>query len=137
MKSWLEMKQELEHLSYDEKLSAARRALGDSLGVLKRLYPNEWGRVLFCIFSSAVAADGTLSEAEERFIGALLDLPPHSVKMIAAGYNTATDDFVDQLVDYLPDGEREALILLVACVTACDENISRKENAFVERLIAR
>ena len=137
MNSWNEMKRELMNKGFEEKLQVAKGALDGSLHVLKRLYPNEWGRVLFCLFASAIAADGTLSEAEERFIGALLDLPTHSVKMIAAGYTAATDDFVDQLVDYLPDEEREALILLVACVAACDETMTRKESAFVERLIAR
>ena len=137
MNSWNDMIQELMSKSYEEKLDIARGALDGSLHVLKRLYPNEWGKVLFCLFSSAIAADGALSEAEERFIAALLDLPTHSVKMIAAGYSAATDDFVDQLVDYLPTEEREALILLVACVAACDESLTRKESSFIERLIAR
>lgn len=136
VKSWNELMQELVSRGHSALLETAKEAMAALSPTLQRLYPNEYGKVFYCIFSSVLAADGDLTTAEQAFIAELLGLPPRSIHMLMAGYTEASADFVDTLVDYLPERERQALILLVACVAACDESVSRTESAFLERLMS-
>ena len=88
MNSWNDMIQELMSKSYEEKLDMARGALDGSLHVLKRLYPNEWGKVLFCLFSSAIAADGgSVAIKSNRRAFTLLYTIQEEVHRFAIGYH--------------------------------------------------
>lgn len=136
MESWNDMMERLVSEDYDGLLRIAREAMADALTDIKRLYPNEYGKVLYLILSSALAADGDLSVPEKRFISDLLHLPEHTVSSIIAGYSPASDEFVTHLVNYLPPQQRQKLILLIACVAVCDKTISRGENAFLKGLMA-
>ncbi|MBE6594176.1 MAG: hypothetical protein J6L87_06390 [Clostridia bacterium] len=135
MASWEETMQQLVNEDYETLLEMAKEALRMTMPEIRRLYPNEHAKVYYYVLSAALGADGDLTDLEKCFVSELLDIPMQSVKSIVAGYSKEAAEFVNHLVDYLPIEQRAPLIMLIACVAACDETISRDENAFLKKLM--
>ena len=137
MESWNEIMQRLVNEDYDTLLGMARGTLNDLIPVFKKIdTENEGAALMYFTLSSAVAADGKLTVIENKFLGDLLNLSTESNIRMLESHDSKIDDLVDKLVDSLPDHERTLLILLVATLAACDESITRDENAFLKRLMA-
>lgn len=137
MESWNEIMQRLVNEDYDTLLGMARGTLNDLIPVFKKIdTENDGAALMYFTLSSAVAADGKLTVIENKFLGDLLNLSTESNIRMLESHDSKIDDLVDKLVDSLPDHERTLLILLVATLAACDESITRDENAFLKRLMA-
>lgn len=137
MATWNETLQQLVNEDYDSLLNIARGTLNDLMPTFKELDPdNEGAAVVFYTISSAVASDGKLTALERKFICDLLGVSSDSVSTMLNAHDAKMDELVDSMVDNFPQDESASLLLLVATVAACDETISREENAFLKRLLA-
>ena len=118
--------QEFVNKDYSELLALAKEAMVRVMPVCKAVDEEHEGMaMLTAILLSAVAADGKLTGLDAAGVDKLTDL--YTGKMV---------DVTDVLADNCPNELKANILMLITCLAACDETISRDENAFIRKIMA-
>ncbi len=128
--------QNLVNKEYDELLGFAKIAIGKILPACQAVDKDNNGVFMVTsIILSAVAADGKLSAIEKQFIHDLLDLTDEQIDTFIGMYDSRMAGLTDQFADALTADLKADVVMLVCCIAACDETISREETAFIAKLL--
>lgn len=129
--------QEFVNKDYDELLNLAKQAVVRVLPVCKSVDEQNNGiGALTAILLSAVAADGKLTRLEAQFLGEITGLDAAGVDKLTDMYSGKMVELTDLLADKFSKEVKADIMILVTCLAACDETISREETAFLRQILA-
>ena len=132
--------QKIVNLSYEELLRFAETALVRVMPFFNSVAKDGKGGTFALPFiCTALAADGSFTELEHRFVNELLGTSYSYDQFKAVVQDYYTDewfDAVDGLTDTCPDDLKSDLVLFCLTFVAVDERISKEENAFIAKLMA-
>ena len=129
--------QEFVNKDYDELLALAKQAVTRVLPVCKTVDEQNNGiGALTAIQLSAVAADGKLTRLEAQFLGDITDLDAAGVDKLTDMYTGKMVELTDLLADKFSQETKADIMVLVTCLAACDQTISREETAFLRQIMA-
>lgn len=129
--------QEFVNKDYDELLALAKQAVTRVLPVCKTVDEQNNGiGALTAILLSAVAADGKLTRLEAQFLGDITGLDAAGVDKLTDMYTGKMVELTDLLADKFSQETKADIMVLVTCLAACDETISREETAFLRQIMA-
>ena len=129
--------QEFVNKDYDELLALAKQAVTRVLPVCKTVDEQNNGiGALTAILLSAVAADGKLTRLEAQFLGDITGLDAAGVDKLTDMYTGKMVELTDLLADKFSQETKADIMVLVTCLAACDETISREETAFLRQILA-
>lgn len=129
--------QEFVNKDYDELLALAKQAVTRVLPVCKTVDEQNNGiGVLTAILLSSVAADGKLTRLEAQFLGDITGLDAAGVDKLTDMYTGKMVELTDLLADKFSQETKADIMVLVTCLAACDETISREETAFLRQILA-
>ncbi len=132
-----ELMQKYVNSDYSTLVNLAQKALVNLIPVCKKVdADNDGFMMVSSIILSAIGADGVLSVLEKKFLGDVLGLDNDTVSKYIKMYNSKMADLVDHFADSLSTDIKADTVMLVCCVAACDEKISREETAFIRKLMA-
>lgn len=129
--------QEFVNKDYDELLALAKQAVTRVLPVCKTVDEQNNGiGALTAILLSSVAADGKLTRLEAQFLGDITGLDAAGVDKLTDMYTGKMVELTDLLADKFSQETKADIMVLVTCLAACDETISREETAFLRQIMA-
>lgn len=129
--------QEFVNKDYDELLGLAKQAVSRVLPVCKLVDEQNNGiAALTAILLSAVAADGKLTRLEAKFLGDITGLDANGVDKLTDMYSGKMVELTDALADKFSKETKADIMVLITCLAACDESISREETAFIRQILA-
>ena len=129
--------QEFVNKDYNELLALAKQAVTRVLPVCKSVDEQNNGiGALTAILLSAVAADGKLTRLEAQFLGDITGLDAAGVDKLTDMYTGKMVELTDLLADKFSKETKADIMILVTCLAACDETISREETAFLRQILA-
>lgn len=135
--SFNELMQDFVNTDYSKLVAMAGQAMANLIPVCKQVDPDNDGfMMLSSIVLAAVGADGKLSALEKQFLCDVMGLNGATVDKYIGMYNSKMPELVDHFVDTLGGDIKSNAVLLVCCIAACDETISREETAFIRKLLA-
>ena len=121
---------------YSTLVKLSKSAISDLIPVCKKLdSDNNGAMVLSAILLAAIGADGKLSALEQRFLGDILDMTPSQIDKYTDLYSGKEEALVEKLADVLNADLTASLVMLIACICAVDETITRDETAFIAKLL--
>lgn len=122
---------------YSELLALAKEAMVRVMPACKVVDEEHEGMaMLTAILLSAVAADGKLTGLEAKFLCELTGLDANGVDKLTDLYTGQMVNATDILADNCPAELKADILMLITCLAACDETISRDENAFIRQVMA-
>lgn len=128
--------QEFVNKDYDELLALAKQAVTRVLPVCKSVDEQNNGiGALTAILLSAIAADGKLTRLEAQFLGDITGLDAAGVDKLTDMYSGKMVELTDLLADKFSKEIKADIMILVTCLAACDETISREETAFLRQIL--
>ena len=129
--------QEFVNKDYNELLALAKQAVVRVLPVCKTVDEQNNGiAALTGILLSAVAADGKLTRLEAQFLADITGLDAAGVDKLTDMYTGKMVELTDLLADKFSKEVKADIMILVTCLAACDETISREETAFLRQILA-
>lgn len=129
--------QEFVNKDYDELLALAKQAVTRVLPVCKTVDEQNNGiGALTAILLSSVAADGKLTRLEAQFLSDITGLDAAGVDKLTDMYTGKMVELTDLLADKFSQETKADIMVLVTCLAACDETISREETAFLRQILA-
>ena len=129
--------QEFVNKDYDELLALAKQAVTRVLPVCKTVDEQNNGiGALTAILLSSVAADGKLTRLEAQFLSDITGLDAAGVDKLTDMYSGKMVELTDLLADKFSQETKADIMVLVTCLAACDETISREETAFLRQILA-
>lgn len=129
--------QEFVNKDYDELLALAKQAVTRVLPVCKTVDEQNNGiGALTAILLSSVAADGKLTRLEAQFLSDITGLDAAGVDKLTDMYTGKMVELTDLLADKFSQETKADIMVLVTCLAACDETISREETAFLRQIMA-
>ena len=129
--------QEFVNKDYDELLALAKQAVTRVLPVCKTVDEQNNGiGALTAILLSSVAADGKLTRLEAQFLSDITGLDAAGVDKLTDMYSGKMVELTDLLADKFSQETKADIMVLVTCLAACDETISREETAFLRQIMA-
>lgn len=132
-----QMMQDFVNKDYEELVALGSIAVKNLLPVCKKVDEEHDGfMMLSAIVLSAIGADGKLSALEVRFLGDVMGLDEDAVANFIKLYDSRYEELVDQFADALSAEVKADVVMLVMSIAACDEKISREENAFIQKILA-
>lgn len=135
--SFNELMQDFVNTDYSKLVAMAGQAMANLIPVCKQVDPDNDGfMMLSSIVLAAVGADGKLSGMEKQFLCDVMGLDGATVDKYIGMYNANMPELVDRFVDTLGGDIKNNAVMLVCCIAACDETISREETAFIRKLLA-
>ena len=87
------------------------------------------------LITAAIAADGVFSEKEKQFISDVFDIPSEKLDFLGKMKSRNVSALVDEVADSLNIVNKRDLLNIIIAVAACDEKITRSENAFIQRIM--
>ena len=121
-------------LTYAEKLYGARELLGRCISILGGYIPAEDAVPATAGFvAAAVAADGSMTDAEEEMLAAVFGDFDCSAALAHVGQGAYAA--ADRLVDSLPGEEKSVFCLLAIYVLSADDRFDEKEIGYLRQLI--
>ena len=118
-------------------MAFSQKALANLIPVCKKVDPDNDGFMMVSsLVLSAIGADGTLTALERKFLGDVLGLSDENISKYIKMYNSRMADLVDHFADSLTTDIKADTAMLIICICACDEKISREETAFIRKLLA-
>ena len=136
MASFNELMQKYVNADYSTLVSLAKKAMVNLIPVCKKVdTDNDGFMMLTSIVLSAIGADGKLSALEAKFLRDVMGLDDATIDKYIKMYNSKMPALVDHFVDTLGGDIKADTLVLVTCIAACDETISREECAFIRKLM--
>ena len=131
-----DLMQKFVNKDYPELLSLAQEAVRRVLPACKAVDEEHEGMaMLTAILLSAVAADGKLSGLEAKFLSELTGLDAAGIDKLTDLYTSNMVNVTDVLADNCPAELKADILMLITCLAACDETISREETAFIRQIM--
>lgn len=128
--------QEFVNKDYDELLNLAKQAVSRVLPVCKTVDEKNNGiGALTAILLSAVAADGKLTRLEAKFLGDITGLDADGIDKLTDMYTGQMVELTDVLADRFSKETKADIMVLITCLAAVDETISREETAFIRKIL--
>ena len=128
--------QEFVNKDYNELLDLAKQAVARVLPICKVVDEKNNGiAALSAILLSAVAADGKLTRLEAQFLGDITGLDANGVDKLTDMYTGQMVELTDLLADKMSKENKADIMVLITCLAACDETISREETAFIRKIL--
>ena len=122
---------------YDELVTLAKQAVVNVLPACKMVDEENNGiGMLTAILLSAVAADGKLTRLEAQFLSEITGLDAAGIDKLTDMYSSKMVDLTDLLADKGGNELKAHICMLIVCLAACDESITREENAFIRQIMA-
>ena len=123
--------------SYEELLAMAKQAVVNVLPACKLVDKDHDGiAMLTAILLSAVAADGKLTRLEAQFLSDITGLDAEGIDKLTDMYSGQMVQVTDLLADKGGNELKAHIVVLIACLAACDHTINREENEFIRMIIA-
>ena len=118
-------------------MALAKQAVVRVLPVCKSVDEQNNGiAALTGILLSAIAADGKLTRLEAQFLSDITGLDAAGVDKLTDMYTGKMVELTDLLADKFSKEVKADIMILVTCLAACDETISREETAFLRQILA-
>ena len=137
MATFNELMQKYVNEDYSTLVAFSQKALANLIPVCKKVDPDNDGFMMVSsLVLSAIGADGTLTALERKFLGDVLGLSAENISQYIKMYNSRMADLVDHFADSLTTDIKADTAMLIICICACDEKISREETAFIRKLLA-
>lgn len=137
MATFNELMQKYVNEDYSTLVAFSQKALANLIPVCKKVDPDNDGFMMVSsLVLSAIGADGTLTALERKFLGDVLGLSDENISKYIKMYNSRMADLVDHFADSLTTDIKADTAMLIICICACDEKISREETAFIRKLLA-
>ena len=138
MSKFNELMQKFVNMEYEELVRLAQASIAEILPACKAVDEKNNGMLMLsAILLSAVAADGKLTAKENQFLKDCTGFTDEQVDTYTDMYVGKMDEVVDSFVDALDPTTSSNVLIVVTAIAACDEKISREENAFIQKLLAR
>ena len=132
-----ELMQQLVNEDYDTLVALAQKAMVNLLPTCKKVdADNDGFLMLSSLVLSAIGADGTLTSLERTFLGDVMGLSDEDISKYIKMYNSRMAELADHFADNLGSDVKAHAIMLITCICACDEKISKDETAFIKKLFA-
>ena len=137
MATFNELMQKYVNEDYSTLVAFSQKALANLIPVCKKVDPDNDGFMMVSsLVLSAIGADGTLTALERKFLGDVLGLSDENISKYIKMYNSRMADLVDHFAASLTTHIKADTAMLIICICACDEKISREETAFIRKLLA-
>ena len=137
MATFNELMQKYVNEDYSTLVAFSQKALANLIPVCNKVDPDNDGfKMVSSLVLSAIGADGTLTALERKFLGDVLGLSDENISKYIKMYNSRMADLVDHFADSLTTDIKADTAMLIICICACDEKISREETAFIRKLLA-
>ena len=137
MATFNELMQKYVNEDYSTLVAFSQKALANLIPVCKKVDPDNDGFMMVSsLVLSAIGADGTLTALERKFLGDVLGLSDENISKYIQMYNSRMADLVDHFADSLTTDIKADTAMLIICICACDEKISREQTAFIRKLLA-
>ena len=129
-----EVMKSVEGLDYEQLLRVTQDALKRVRPVLKLVDIENRGLLLFLnIICASIGADGELSELEKRFVCDAFSLEEDILEELIKF--SGDEELVDKLADSVSEDVKKDIVVIVCAIAACDKNMSRNDEAFIEKII--
>lgn len=137
MATFNELMQKYVNEDYSTLVVMAQKALSSLIPVCKKVDPDNDGFMMVSsLILSAIGADGTLTGLERKFLGDTMGLSDENISKYIKMYNSKMVDLADHFADNMGTDIKADAAMLIICICACDEKISREETAFIRKLLA-
>lgn len=137
MATFNELMQKMVNEDYDTLVKFAQASLVRVMPQCKAVDKEHDGMFMaVSLILTAIAADGVLTGLEKRFLADALGMDKDTVQKFIALYDSRMDELVDKFADSLSTEGKADVMMLVTCVAAVDEKISKDETAFIKKLMA-
>lgn len=121
---------------YETLVERAKQAAQIFMPLYKKIDENNQGMMLMAAtVGAAISVDGQLTSKEKQFVKDVLDVDDAFVDEISSSCKGAECELVDMIADISAKEEKEAIIIFVATISACDGNISCEESEFLKKII--
>lgn len=137
MATFNELMQKYVNEDYSTLVVMAQKALSNLIPVCKKVdADNDGFMMVSSLILSAIGADGTLTVLERKFLHDVMGLSDESISKYIKMYNSRMADLADHFADNMSTDIKADTAMLIICICACDEKISREETAFIRKLLA-
>ena len=137
MATFNELMQKYVNEDYSTLVVMAQKAMSNLLPVCKRVVADNDGfMILSSLVLSAIGADGTLTALERKFLRDVMGLSDENISKYIKMYSSKMAELADHFADNMSTDIKADTAMLIICICACDEKISREETAFIRKLLA-
>ena len=137
MATFNELMQKYVNADYSTLVVLAQKAMSNLLPVCKRVdADNDGFMMLSSLVLSAIGADGTLTALERQFLRDVMGLSDENISKYIKMYSSKMAELADHFADNMSTDIKADTAMLIICICACDEKISREETAFIRKLLA-
>ncbi len=138
MSQFNELMQKFVNMDYEELVQIAKSSIVEILPACKAVDEKNGGMLMLSsVLLAAIAADGKLTVKENQFLKDCIGLNDEQIDTYTDMYVGKMDEVVDNFVDALNPNLASHTLIVVTAIAACDEKISREENAFIQKLLER
>lgn len=137
MATFNELMQKYVNEDYSTLVLMAQKAMSNLIPVCKEVDPDNDGFMMISsLVLSAIGADGTLTVLERKFLRDVMGLSDENISKYIKMYSSKMADLADHFADNMTTDIKADVAMLIICICACDEKISREETAFIRKLLA-
>ncbi len=137
MATFNELMQKYVNEDYSTLVVMAQKAMSNLIPVCRKVdAENDGFMMISSLVLSAIGADGTLTALERKFLHDVMGLSDESISKYIKMYNSRMADLADHFADNMSTDIKADTAMLIICICACDEKISREETAFIRKLLA-
>lgn len=137
MATFNELMQKYVNEDYDTLVAIAQKAMANLIPICKKVdADNDGFMMLSSLVLSAIGADGTLTTLERKFLRDAMGLSDENISKYIKMYDSRMADLADHFVDNMSTDVKADTLMLIICICACDEKISKDETAFIKKLFA-
>ncbi len=135
-----ELMQKYVNLPYEELVSLADSAFADFGSALVEKVGDDDGAAKFLILlaGTCIGIDDQVTALEGSFLNDVLETEfdyDTLVAMMEGCNSEKTRNFIDEVIDSFDEDNKAALCIFCTCLMAVDETITRKEVAFIKKLM--
>lgn len=137
MATFNELMQKYVNEDYSTLVFMAQKAMSNLIPVCRKVdADNDGFMMVSSLVLSAIGADGTLTALERKFLHDVMGLSDENISKYIKMYNSRMADLADHFADNMSADVKADTAMLIICICACDEKISREETAFIRKLLA-
>ncbi len=128
--------QEIVNMDYDMLLGMAKKAVTNLKPAVCKADPNQKGGYMTaCVVLTAMMADGKVSPPERQLLKDLLQLNDQKAGAFIQLYRNEMAVWTQRFLNQVSSDEKADTMILITCIAAVDETISKEETALIRKLV--
>ena len=136
MATFNELMQKYVNSDYETLVDLAQKALVNLLPACKIVDEDNDGLFMATsIILAAMGADGVLTGLEKKMLADALGQDEATIQKFISLYDNRMAELVDHFADNTTTDIKADVMMLVTCVAAVDEKISREETALIKKIL--